>query len=76
MADLLQLYSHMKQDYSQAVHFFGEDPAKMRIDDFFGIFSSFIMDFEVQQQIIIYTATVYYITYCVCMYTEYTLQFF
>ena len=48
MAGLLRVYAHMKQEYSQAVHFFGEDPAKMRIDDFFGIFASFIADFEVQ----------------------------
>ena len=47
MADLLKLYSRMKQEYSQAVRFFGEDPVKTRIDDFFGIFASFIADFEV-----------------------------
>lgn len=47
MADLLKLYSRMKQEYSQAVRFFGEDPVKLRIDDFFGIFASFIADFEV-----------------------------
>ncbi len=29
------------------VRFFGEDPGKMRIDDFFGTFASFITDFEV-----------------------------
>ena len=47
MAALLKLYSRMKQEYRQAVKFFGEDPANMRIDDFFGTFASFIADFEV-----------------------------
>ena len=36
----------MKQEYKQVVHFFGEDPTKMRIDDFFGIFASFMTDFQ------------------------------
>lgn len=37
----------MKQEYRKVVKFFGEDPAKMRIDDFFGSFTAFITDFEV-----------------------------
>ena len=47
MADLLRLYSRMKHEYRKVVKFFGEDPAKMRIDDFFGAFTAFITDFEV-----------------------------
>ena len=47
MADLMRLYSHMQQEYQQAVQFFGEDPARMRIDDFFGAFTAFIADFQV-----------------------------
>lgn len=39
----------MKQEYRKVVKFFGEDPAKMRIDDFFGSFTAFITDFEVCQ---------------------------
>jgi len=49
MADLLRLYGRMKQEYRKVVKFFGEDPAKMRIDDFFGSFTAFITDFEVCQ---------------------------
>ena len=37
----------MKQEYRKVVKFFGEDPTKMRIDDFFGSFTAFITDFEV-----------------------------
>ena len=48
MADLLRLHSRMKQEYHKVVKFFGEDPAKMRIDDFFGTFTAFITDFEVR----------------------------
>ena len=48
MADLLRLHSRMKQEYNKVVKFFGEDPAKMRIDDFFGTFVAFITDFEVR----------------------------
>ena len=47
MKTLLRLYGHMKQEYAKAVQFFGEDPAKMRIDDFFSAFASFIEDFNV-----------------------------
>ena len=52
MSHLLQLYSRMKQEFSRVVHFFGEDPAKMRIDDFFGIFASFMTDFEARESAI------------------------
>lgn len=48
MADLLKLHSRMKQEYAQAVKFFGEDTSKMRVDDFFGTFASFMTDFEVE----------------------------
>lgn len=48
MADLLRLHSRMKQEYQKVVKFFGEDPARMRIDDFFGTFTAFITDFEVR----------------------------
>ena len=47
MTELVELYSNMKQDFKQVVLFFGEDPTKMRIDDFFSIFASFMTDFEV-----------------------------
>ena len=47
MREVMSLYSHMKQEFRQVVTFFGEDPAQMRIDDFFGIFASFMADFEV-----------------------------
>ena len=40
-------YGRMKQEYRKVVKFFGEDPTKMRIDDFFGSFTAFITDFEV-----------------------------
>ena len=48
MAELLRLHSRMKQEYHKVVKFFGEDPARMRIDDFFGTFTAFISDFEVK----------------------------
>ena len=47
MSELLTLYSQMKQEFRQVVTFFGEDPAQMRVDDFFGIFASFTTDFQV-----------------------------
>ncbi len=47
MSDLLKLHARMKQEYLQAVKFFGEDTSKMRVDDFFGTFASFTRDFEV-----------------------------
>lgn len=47
MKSLLRLYGHMKQEYDKATKFFGEEPAKMRIDEFFGAFASFIEDFKV-----------------------------
>jgi hypothetical protein len=46
MSDLLRLYSRMKQEFRQVVQFFGEDPARTRIDDFFSIFASFMTDFK------------------------------
>ena len=48
MKTLLRLYSHMKQEYAKVVKFFGEDSAKMRIDEFFSAFASFIEDFKVR----------------------------
>ena len=48
MKSLLRLYGHMKQEYTKATKFFGEDPAKMRIDGFFSAFASFIEDFKVR----------------------------
>ena len=48
MKSLLRLYGHMKQEYTKATKFFGEDPAKMRIDEFFSAFASFIEDFKVR----------------------------
>ena len=47
MKSLLRLYGHMKQEYDKATKFFGEEPTKMRIDEFFGAFASFIEDFKV-----------------------------
>ncbi len=47
MEALLQLYTKMKLEYQTAARFFGEDPLKMRIDDFFGAFATFVDDFEV-----------------------------
>ena len=47
MDSLLKLYSKMKQEYQSAVKFFGEDPVKLRVDDFFGAFATFVDDFEV-----------------------------
>lgn len=47
MKNLLRLYGHMKQEYAKATKFFGEEPAKMRIDEFFSAFASFIEDFKV-----------------------------
>ena len=37
----------MKQEYAKAIKFFGEEPTKMRIDEFFSAFASFIEDFKV-----------------------------
>ena len=51
MTNLLRLYARMKQEYQQVVKFFGEDTAKMRIDDFFGTFATFITDFGVSSAI-------------------------
>lgn len=48
MESLLKLYGHMKQEYAKVTKFFGEDPVKMRIDEFFGAFASFIEDFKVR----------------------------
>ena len=47
MKSLLRLYGHMKQEYAKVVKFFGEDTAKIRIDEFFSTFASFIEDFKV-----------------------------
>ncbi len=47
MDSLLKLYGKMKTEYQAAVRFFGEDPLKLRIDDFFGAFATFVDDFEV-----------------------------
>ena len=51
MDELLKLYTKMKQEYQGAVKFFGEDPAKMRVDDFFSAFATFVDGFEVSKKI-------------------------
>lgn len=47
MSNLLTIYSQMKQEFNRVVVFYGEDPVKMRIDDFFTIFASFSTEFKV-----------------------------
>ena len=46
--ELETLYSRMKREFCQVVQFYGEDPGKTRVDDFFTIFASFSTDFQVQ----------------------------
>jgi len=47
MTELLKSYSSMKQDFTSVVKFYGEDSAKMRIDNLFSTFASFTTEFEV-----------------------------
>ena len=47
MTKLVRLHQQMKQEYQRAAKFFGEDPAKIRIDEFYGAFAGFVTDFEV-----------------------------
>ena len=49
MTKLVRLHQQMqmKQEYQRAAKFFGKDPAKIRIDEFYGAFAGFVIDFEV-----------------------------
>ena len=67
MKSLLKLYSHMKQEYVKVVKFFGEDSAKMRIDEFFSTFASFIEDFKVSLLCTIVSVCLSIIVMCVCL---------
>lgn len=46
MTTLVKLHQQMKQEYERAARFFGEEPSKMRIDEFYGAFAEFVTSFE------------------------------
>lgn len=48
MSSLIKLYTQMKSEFSKATQFFGEDSAKLQIDEFFSIFATFMNDFDVR----------------------------
>ena len=47
MTALLELHDQMKDEYNQTAKFFGEDPNMTSTEEFFGIFSTFVEQFEV-----------------------------
>jgi hypothetical protein len=49
MNSLINLYSQMKTEFTQTTKFFGESVKDIQVDDFFCIFATFIVDFEVEQ---------------------------
>ena len=55
----LQTIVHLQrtamQDYRQVAKYFGEDPHKMRSDDFFAAFAGFITDYQVNRSFAINT---------------------
>ena len=46
MTKLVRLHQQMqmKQEYQRAAKFFGEDPAKIQIDEFYGAFAGFVFE--------------------------------
>ena len=48
MTKLVRLHQQMKHEYQRAARFFGEDPSKIRIDEFYGAFAGFVTDFGVR----------------------------
>ena len=46
MTQLVRLQQEMKLEYERAARFFGEDPSKIRVDEFYGAFAGFVTDFE------------------------------
>ena len=48
MTQLVRLQQEMKLEYERAARFFGEDPSKIRVDEFYGAFAGFVTDFEVE----------------------------
>ena len=50
MMSLIKLYTKMKTEFTKTAKFFSEDETKTQIDDFFRIFATFIVDFEVHFQ--------------------------
>ena len=48
MTQLVRLHQEMKHEYERAARFFGEDPSKIRVDEFYGAFAGFVTDFEVE----------------------------
>ena len=51
LSHLVQLYSEMRIHYNRVAKFFSEDPAATHIDEFFGSFATFVVDFEVHMRI-------------------------
>ena len=47
LQELIQLYSEMRVHFNRVAKFFGEEPSSSQVDEFFGLFASFIGDFEV-----------------------------
>ena len=37
----------MKKQFERATRFFGEDPARTQIDEFFSVIATFLVDFQV-----------------------------
>lgn len=49
LTSLVKLYTKMKTEFAKTAKFFSEDPGAVNIDDFFCIFATFIVDFEVRE---------------------------
>ena len=47
MEVLLELHDKMKEEFNKTAKYFGEDPTETTTEDFFGIFSAFVDQFEV-----------------------------
>jgi hypothetical protein len=48
METLLALHDHMQTEYTKTAKFFGEDPSMTSTEEFFGVFSTFLDQFEVR----------------------------
>jgi S1-C subfamily serine protease len=44
--ELTQLHRSAMMEFRQAAKFFGEDPLKTRVDDFFAVFATFVIEFQ------------------------------
>ena len=53
MKTLLELHDQMKDEYTKTAKFFGEDPNMTSTEEFFGVFSTFLDQFEVSYVIVL-----------------------